>query len=105
MFGRSNELAVLEAAYQRNTFQFLVMYGRRRVGKTTILQAFARQHRAIFFPAQEKNDALNLHDFSESVQRFCTGDFLATFPDWAKALTYLGRQAMPEQRLVLIIDE
>ena len=105
MFGRSNELAVLEAAYQRNTFQFLVMYGRRRVGKTTILQAAARHPRATVRPAQEKPAALTRHAFSESVQRFCTGDFLATFPDWAKALTYLGRQAMPEQRLVLIIDE
>ena len=105
MLGRANELSVLEAAYQKNSFQFLVMYGRRRVGKTTILQAFARQHPAIFFPAQEKNDTLNLHDFSESVQRFCTGDFLAPFPDWGKALAYLGRQATPERRLVVIIDE
>ena len=105
MFGRAQELAVLEEAYQKSTFQFIVMFGRRRVGKTTILQEFAKKHPAVFFPAQEKNDALNLHDFSESVERFFTGDFLGVFPDWSKAFAYIGRQAAPEKRVILIIDE
>ena len=105
MIGRTQELAVLEEAYQNPSFQFFVMYGRRRVGKTTILQAFAQTHPCIFFPAQEKNDSLNLHDFSETVQRFFTGDFLAPFPDWEKALACIGRQAQTEKRVVLIIDE
>ena len=105
MFGRGQELAVLEEAYQRDRFQFMVIYGRRRVGKTTILQAFAHKHKAIFFPAQEKNDALNLHDFSDTVQTFFMGSFRASFPDWKKALNYIGGQAAPERRVVLIIDE
>lgn len=105
MYGRTQELAVLEEAYQKSSFQFFVMYGRRRVGKTTLLQAFAEKHPCIFFPAQEKNDPLNLHDFSETIQRFFTGDFLASFPDWEKALAYIGRQAQAEKRIVLIIDE
>lgn len=105
MFGRTHELSILEDAYRKASFQFLVMYGRRRVGKTTILQAFAQKHPCIFFPSQEKNDALNLHDFSESVQTFFTGDFLAPFPDWGKALAYLGHQAADDRRVVLIIDE
>ena len=105
MFGRAQELAVIEQAYQKSIFQFIVIYGRRRVGKTTILQEFAKKHPSIFFPAQEKNDALNLHDFSESVEHFFTGDFLGAFPDWAKAFAYVGRQATEERRVILIIDE
>lgn len=105
MFGRLQELDVLESVFQKKSFQFFVMYGRRRVGKTTILQEFAKRHETIFFPAQEKNDALNLRDFSETVQQFFTGDFLAPFPDWEKALRYIGRQVSDERRIVLIIDE
>ena len=105
MIGRQQELRVLEAAWQKDSFQFFVMYGRRRVGKTTILQEFIKTHRAIFFPAQEKNDALNLQDFSRAVQTYFTGDFLAPFPDWEKAFSYIGRQAAGNQRVVLIIDE
>ena len=41
------------------------MYGRRRVGKTTILQKFAEHSNSVFFPVREKNDALNLEDFSK----------------------------------------
>ena len=64
MIGRKKELAVLQRMAGSRRFEFLVMYGRRRVGKTTILQEFAKGQPVIFFPAQEKNDALNLQDFS-----------------------------------------
>ena len=50
MFGRKDELAYLNELYESNTFEFLIMYGRRRVGKTTILQEFAMNKNAIFFP-------------------------------------------------------
>lgn len=105
MLGRQQEIAALENLYQREGFQFLVMYGRRRVGKTTILQEFSSRHKAIFFPAQEKNDALNLQDFSRSVQEFFSGDYLAPFAGWEKAFSYLGRQAGAKEKTVLIIDE
>lgn len=64
MIGRKQELDLLEKLYTSPSFQFLIMYGRRRVGKTTILQKFAQTHDCIFFPAQEKNDPLNREDFS-----------------------------------------
>ena len=64
MIGREAELERLEKLYKSDQFEFLVMYGRRRVGKTTILQKFASRHKVIFYSAQEKNDSLNLQDFS-----------------------------------------
>lgn len=54
MIGRKQELALLEKLYHAPSFQFLIMYGRRRVGKTTILQAFAKDHDCIFFPLKKK---------------------------------------------------
>lgn len=41
MYGRKEEMNHLKELYDSNRFEFLVMYGRRRVGKTTILQEFA----------------------------------------------------------------
>ena len=38
MYGRKEEMRHLMKLYNSETFEFLVMYGRRRVGKTTILQ-------------------------------------------------------------------
>ena len=63
MYGRKEEMRHLMELYTSETFEFLVMYGRRRVGKTTILQEFAEKTNSLFFPAREKNDALNLEDF------------------------------------------
>lgn len=68
MLGRKEELNHLNDLYNSDCFEYLVMYGRRRVGKTTILQEFAEHSNAIFFSALEKNDALNLEDFSKVIQ-------------------------------------
>ena len=100
MIGRKQELALLEKLYNSHSFQFLIMYGRRRVGKTTILQKFAQSHACIFFPAQEKNDVLNLEDFSQTVQEHYTGDYLAPFPNWEKALAFIEKQSGTEKRTV-----
>ena len=65
--GRKEELNLLENMYASDRFEFLVLFGRRRVGKTSLLQEFSKGHKGIFFSAQEKNDALNLEDFSKAV--------------------------------------
>ena len=105
MIGRKQELDLLEKLYTSPSFQFLIMYGRRRVGKTTILQKFAQTHDCIFFPAQEKNDPLNREDFSRTVQEYYTDDYIAPFPDWEKALSFIDKHSGPDRRTVLIIDE
>jgi len=52
--GRDVELNQLENLYNSPKFEFLVMYGRRRIGKTTILKKFSQQHKVLFFSAEEK---------------------------------------------------
>ncbi|MCR5836625.1 MAG: ATP-binding protein, partial [Lachnospiraceae bacterium] len=42
MIGRKEEIKHIETLYNNNSFEYLVMYGRRRVGKTTILQEFSK---------------------------------------------------------------
>lgn len=104
MIGRIEEINRLEQMYASTRFEFMVMYGRRRIGKTTILQEFSKTHKTIFFSAQEKNDTLNLQDFSKLVQEYFEGNFIANFENWEDALDYLGRKVQ-DQRTVLIIDE
>ncbi|MBD5484401.1 MAG: ATP-binding protein [Lachnospiraceae bacterium] len=104
MIGRMKEMNQLEAMYSSNRFEFMVMYGRRRIGKTTILQEFSKRHKTIYFSAQEKNDALNLQDFSRIIQEYFDGSFIANFANWEDALNYISRKVQ-DQRTVLIIDE
>lgn len=104
MIGREKELGQLNHLYSKTNFEFLIMYGRRRVGKTTILQEFAKKHRVIFYSAQEKNDNLNLHDFSKTIQMYFNQQFIAPFPSWKDAFSYITSQSA-SQKVVLIIDE
>lgn len=105
--GRKKELSVMEEAYRSERFEFLVLYGRRRIGKTALLQEFSRRHRTLLFSAQEKNDALNLLDFSRAVQTYFDGQFFATFPHWEGAFDYVSNKISGADggRLVLVIDE
>lgn len=102
--GREKEMGELEALYASPRFEFLVLYGRRRIGKTSLLMEFAGRHETIFFSAQEKNNALNLQDFSRTVQQHFDGFAHGTFEDWEAAFAYIGSRC-GEKRTVLIIDE
>ncbi len=103
MFGRINELDYLNSLYSSDRFEFLVMYGRRRVGKTTLLQEFAKDKEVIFYPAQEKNDSLNLSDFSRMIQLKLDGLFISPFEGWKEAFEYIDRKV--SRRMAIIIDE
>ena len=49
--GRELELQALEDAYHKNDFQMAVIYGRRRIGKTTLLRQFCQGKKSVFFTA------------------------------------------------------
>ena len=45
--GRTRELAALDRLYQSDRFEFAVIYGRRRVGKTTLINQFINDKKAL----------------------------------------------------------
>ena len=102
--GRENELALLDDLYRSKNFEFLVLFGRRRVGKTSLLKEFTKNKNAVFFSAQEKNDFLNLSDFSKSVQMHFDSSSFGPFDSWESAFEYIGRRTGNE-RVLIIIDE
>ena len=104
--GRERELAKLNQMYASGDFEFAVIYGRRRVGKTTLIKEFCHDKRAVYFVAREASGELNLENFSKDVYAV-TADVLAghsSFNDWESALTYIGQMAQQE-RMILVIDE
>ena len=103
MIGRNEELKHLQSLYSSGSFEYLVMYGRRRVGKTTILQEFAKGKNAVFYSAQLKNDTLNLEEFSRIAQMHFDKMFISPFQSWSDAFAYISRKAV--ERTVVIIDE
>lgn len=102
---REEELKLLKELYCSKKFEFLVLYGRRRIGKTTLLKEFTKDKDVIYFSSQEKNDALNLSDFSSIVKSFFNGSHYVDFASWQNLLSYIGDKADDDNRIMLIIDE
>lgn len=103
--GREYELENLNKLYKKNEFQFIVMYGRRRVGKTTLISKFCKDKPAIFYVAEEYNDKMALQSFSDKIlEYFDMKDFITTFETWEKAFMFLAKQSKDKQ-FVVVIDE
>ena len=54
--GRQDELKFLEEKYQSENAQMIVIYGRRRVGKTALINQFIQNKNAIYFMGVESNE-------------------------------------------------
>lgn len=102
--GREKELEHLRNLYQQQRFQLFVLYGRRRVGKTTLLNEFCRDKDSIFYSAEQSSSKLNLEKFSAQVFDFYNETNLEPFSSWSNALSYINNRQQ-DKRLVLVIDE
>ncbi len=100
---REKELAALEKMYARNHFQMAVVYGRRRIGKTTLLKKFIKSKAALYLPAEEVNDALNLQKFSRLLGEKMGIQNFPSLPDW-HAFFSMVKEQFGQKHLVLIID-
>ncbi|MBK5247170.1 MAG: AAA family ATPase [Peptostreptococcaceae bacterium] len=105
-YGRETELKKLNEMYDSNKFEFAVFYGRRRVGKTTLIKKFCKNKNAIYFVAREASGEINLQNFSSDVFSISNRDKLdnSYFSDWEKAFDYL-HNISKDKRTILVIDE
>ena len=71
--GREREVAALDRLYESNKFEFAVIYGRRRVGKTALINHFIDNKEAIYFMGVESNEKQNLENFSKSIIEYSSG--------------------------------
>lgn len=102
--GREKELAELNRLYRQNRFQLFVLYGRRRVGKTTFLKEFCKDKPNIFYSAEQSNEKLNLDKFSSLVFRYYGETTLEPFGCWEKAISYIHNR-QNDTPLILVFDE
>ena len=103
--GREQELASLNKLYASDKFEFVVIYGRRRVGKTALINQFIKDKKAIYFMGVESNAKQNLENFSKNIMEYSTGVQVDTsFLSFQAALEYVFQLAEKE-RLILAIDE
>jgi len=99
--GRDAELKKLNEMYASDKFEFAVIYGRRRVGKTTLIREFVKGKKTIFYAASESTASDNLLSLSRCIGG---GNNAPVYRDYEAALSAIFETANDE-RIVFVIDE
>ena len=104
--GRENELKFLNKCYESDKAEFVVLYGRRRVGKTETLTEFCKSKPNIFYSCREYTTEKQLAEFSKALLSWKTdvATYTDSFPDWDRAFSFIGEMEGNE-KTVIVIDE
>ena len=103
---REQEMATLQSEYDRDGSGLVVLYGRRRVGKTTLISEFIRDKKALFFLASEESESQNRLAFQEKAADFLNSDLLKNVE--VKSWDVLFRAIMDthfDSKPVIVLDE
>ena len=106
--GRERELDALQEHWNSPHFEFAVVYGRRRVGKTTLIREFIQDKEYAFYMAAEGTARENLTGLSQAViAHGGITDTQPVFSSFASLLDYVDSlcRSEPENRWILVIDE
>lgn len=105
---RKKELATLQKEYYRETASFVVIYGRRRIGKTALITEFCKDKPHIFFLATEESEAENRITFKEKAADFLENSLLksAVVDRWEVIFEQIAVVSdFSKERIVIVMDE
>lgn len=105
--GREAELKFLQDKYTEERGQLIVLYGRRRVGKTETLREFCKDKPHVFFSCTQTTDLVQLRNFSSRIfkENIPAKNYISEFADWEKAFRAVLDLPYGNQKKLLVIDE
>lgn len=103
--GREKEILDLEKEYARDG-GFVVIYGRRRIGKTTLIKQFIKSKTTFYFLATKEVESQSMKRFAGVIARTTGNSVLqkAAFSDWLDLFQAVA-DYKPNEKKVLVIDE
>lgn len=105
--GREAELKFLNDRYHEECGQLIVLYGRRRVGKTETLREFCKDKSHVFFSCTQTTDRVQLRNFSSRMlkEEIPAKNYISEFADWEKAFRAVLDLPYGDCKKLLVIDE
>ena len=102
---REKEMETLEREYKKEN-SFVVIYGRRRVGKTTLIKEFIKDKKAFYFFTDKQNENLQIERFKNQIAENFKDEILKKIEikDWDTLFEYLIMK-ISNEKFVLVIDE
>ena len=103
--GRKMELEKLNAEYERDG-GFVVIYGRRRVGKTTLIKEFLKKKTAFYFLATEELESQSMKRLAGVVARMTKNSLLqkAVFTDWLDLFQVIAYYEPDKKKVLVVYD-
>jgi len=104
--GRSQELTLLRRELAVDRPSLLVIYGRRRVGKSELIKEATKGIPCVLYQATRVTAALNLEALKAEIDRALgADDLLRSAGDWLGVLAWLARKAEALPGLTVVLDE
>ncbi len=103
--GRERELKSLNELYNKDGFGMSIIYGRRRIGKSTLIKEFIKDKRVVFYTATKVGKDRNLELFSKQVVSVLDSAFEdISFPTIESLFDFISRK-LTKEKLIIVIDE
>jgi len=109
--GRHSEIQDLEERVKSSRFEMIPIYGRRRIGKTRLVEEFTKNKKTIFFTANQFGESSNLKNLSNAIGVSLFGNLTApTYPSFQDAFLEIAEQSKAQSEesndpIVFVIDE
>ncbi len=105
--GREAELQFLNDKYQEKKGQLIVLYGRRRIGKTETLREFCKNKPHVFYSCTQSNDRAQLAKFSKHLLKdnLPVKKYISEFTNWEQAFRSIADLPYKDKKKLIVIDE
>lgn len=101
-FNREKEINRLTKAIEADSFRLIVIYGRRRLGKTRLLQQIAGKD-DIYYIADQQESPIQIRSLAKQIAVKIKNFDRVSYPDWESLFLALARWT--KKRRTLFIDE
>ena len=103
---REKELEFLNKEYESQRSSLVILYGRRRIGKTSLIKEFSKSKDVIYFLATEEAEKQNLNIFKNLVADNLKNDLVreANIDNW-EAIFELITKELGKNKKIIVLDE
>ena len=101
--GRKKELEILKQRIESKKSELFVLYGRRRIGKTTLCLELLKTYKGVYFLSSKDKESYNIQNFKQILAEKLEDSIILSLKDtWEDIFTYLSKK---DEKIVIIIDE
>lgn len=103
---RKKELEILDNLWKLKNC-FVVVYGRRRIGKTRLIEEFLKNKKGISYISEDTSKKIQIREFKNTLAQFFNDEFLRSqeIDSWSSLLSYLEKTINLNEKFYIWIDE